>query len=110
MLGALWSLEFESILGDHGTGVVVLETDRLFGGDAQYFYIGNYKVRGCVLEADVVVQHYAGPPFSIFGLTEIHKVILKGKIEVPVMKLQGHLANDPSQTFSIKCVKRADLP
>jgi len=110
MVETLWSLEFESSLGDHGSGVVVLETDRLFGGDAQYFYVGKYKVEDHILEADVVVQHYAGPPFSIFGPTEIHKIILTGKITVPVMKLQGHLANDPNRTFSIKCTKRADLP
>jgi hypothetical protein len=110
MVEALWSLEFESGLGDHGAGVVVLETYRLFGGDAQYFYVGKYKVENRILEAEVVVQHYAGLPFSIFGPSEIHKVILKGEVHIPVMKLQGHLANDPSRTFSVKCVKRADLP
>ena len=110
MVETLWSLEFESSLGDHGSGVVVLETDRLVGGDAQYFYVGKYKVEDHILEADVVVQHYAGLPFLIFGPSEIHKVILKGEITVPVMKLQGHLANDPKRTFSVKCTKRADLP
>jgi hypothetical protein len=103
-------LEFKSSLGDQGAGVVVLETDRLFGGDAQYFYIGRYKIENHILEAEVVVQHYAGLPFSIFGPSEIHKIILKGEITFPVMILNGHLANDPKRTFYVKCIKRADLP
>jgi hypothetical protein len=106
---ALWSLEFESSLGDHGAGVVVLDTERLFGGDAQYFYVGNYKVEDHVLEADVVVQHYAGLPFLVFGPSEVHKVTLKGEITAPIMILNGHLANDPNRTFSVKCTKRAKL-
>jgi hypothetical protein len=110
MVETLWSLEFESSLGDQGTGIVVLETNRLSGGDAQYFYVGKYKVENRILEAEVVVQHYAGVPFLIFGPSEIHKVILKGEVHIHVMKSQGHLVNDPRRTFSVKCVKKVYLP
>jgi hypothetical protein len=32
--------------GFYGSGVVVLETERLFGGDGMYYYVGDYKVDG----------------------------------------------------------------
>jgi hypothetical protein len=110
MIEALWSLEFISSQRIYGAGVVVLETDRLVGGDAQYFYIGRYKIESGIIEADVDVEHYAGQPFSIFGPSQRLKVILKGKVVYPVMELQGCLANNPKQTFTVRCTKRADLP
>jgi hypothetical protein len=110
MLEALRNLEFDSSLGDRSAGVVVLEADRLFGGDAQYFYVGRYKIENRILETEVVVQHYADVPFSIFGPSGIHKVILKGEVHIHVMKSQGHLVNDPRRTFSVKCVKKVYLP
>lgn len=110
MVEALWSLEFISNQQIYGAGVIVLETDRVFGGDAQYFYVGRYKIESGIIEAEVDVQHYAGRPFSIFGPSQRHRVILKGKLVVPVMELQGCLANDPAQTFTVRCTKRADLP
>lgn len=67
MLEALWSVEFISNVGGTGGGVVVLETQRLFGGDSQYFYVGTFKVEGPLVRATLKVTHYYGPPSSVFG-------------------------------------------
>ena len=51
-LEALWSVRLRSLVpGATGysqyeaAGVVVLETDRLFGGDSSYYYTGTYSTR-----------------------------------------------------------------
>jgi hypothetical protein len=41
---ALWTVTFTSNLGVGGAGVVIFETGRLFGGDPDYIYLGEYKV------------------------------------------------------------------
>jgi hypothetical protein len=45
--------------------VVVLETNRLFGGDSGYYYVGSYAGKNGLLTAQVRVTHYAGLQQSI---------------------------------------------
>jgi len=74
MLEALWSVEFVSNLGIFGAGVVVFETERVFGGDSQYYYLGTCQVKYDNVEAEIEVTHYTGQKFSIFGPLEKFKV------------------------------------
>jgi hypothetical protein len=56
MLEALWSVSFQSNaqLGPMGgTGVVVFETGRVFGGDSTMIYTGKFRVVNDVIEADI---------------------------------------------------------
>ena len=110
MFEALWSVEFVSSQGVYGAGVAIFETGRIFGGDAQYFYIGKTDLKGDIVHADLEVTHYAGQPSSIFGLASKFHLKLSGKVQAPVMDLHGHLVEDPSQKIHIRCTKRADLP
>ena len=71
-LEALWSVRLKSAVpGAAGysqfeaAGVVVLETNRLFGGDSSYYYTGSYVGKNGRLTARVEVKHYAGPANSI---------------------------------------------
>ena len=39
-------------------GVAVLETNRIFGGDSGYYYVGNYTIKDSQFEATVkIVTH-----------------------------------------------------
>ncbi len=65
---ALWTVEFISNLQVFGSGVVVLETGRVFGGDAQYYYLGDFDVKhGEDVSVNVKITHFAGAGYSIFG-------------------------------------------
>lgn len=66
MIEGLWSIYFQTDQM-HGAGVVVFETNRLFGGDDKYFYVGKYVVAHGKLQATAQVTHFAGAPLSIFG-------------------------------------------
>ena len=48
---ALYSVEFVSNQRIVGTGVAVLETQRILGGDSQYTYVGEYKVENGAFSA-----------------------------------------------------------
>jgi hypothetical protein len=69
---ALWVVRYGGssmpsiISGYSNAGVVVLETGRVFGGDAGYYYIGKYEVNGNNIKGRVRVTHFNGPLVDAF--------------------------------------------
>ena len=110
MLEALWTVEFVSSAEIVGTGVVVLETDRIFGGDASYYYLGSYKVDGRFLTAELEVTHFAGPSLSVFGPAERFNLRLSGAIESPEMELRGSVVENADRRIVMRLHRRAELP
>jgi hypothetical protein len=61
-LEALWSVEFVAPGQNNiNAGVVIFETNRLFGGDSWYYYKGTYAGENEKLTAQLKSTHYAGP-------------------------------------------------
>lgn len=110
MLEALWTVEFITTQGQFGFGVAVFETGRIFGGDDSYYYLGRCDVKQGVLTGEVTVTHYAGAPHSVFGLATQFQIHVTGRVQEPVMDLQGYLVADPNQKMVMRCTKQADLP
>ena len=113
-LESLWTVEFTSVENgearNFGAGVVVFETNRIFGGDTQFYYLGKYQTDHGNLECQVSVKNYTDESFSIFGeLTEFN-IVVNGKVEFPKMVLTGHLVEDPSKQIVLVCLKREELP
>lgn len=109
-LEALWSVQFRSSTGEFGAGVVILETGRVFGGDAQYFYLGTYEVQDDTIKAQVDVTHYAGQPFAIFSQRKTVRIELSGPVQQQGMRLTGHVSHQPTLRIEAICVRRAELP
>lgn len=110
MVEGLWSIEFASSHGFVGGGVVVLETQRIFGGDSSYYYIGDYRVQNNQIVAMVTITHYNGPPSSIFGNRPHFQVRISGQTNPSIMDVHGHLVGDPNQVVAARLTKRAELP
>jgi len=122
MIEALWSVEFSP--GDvlrpvdfngqnwpAGFGILVLETERVFGGDVVNTYIGSYKVDRGEIEMRVRVKQFNDLPIqSIFGEMDDFEIVLQGTINGETIQLTGHLSNDPAQRLVALATKRADLP
>ena len=114
MIEGLWSISFSTVeqpQNDVGAGVVVFETLRIFGGDSVYFYTGNYSiVKENQIEASVSVNHYYGPPLSIFGPLAKCTIIIDGSIAADEFYVQGYVKENPVLKLIVKFVKRAELP
>lgn len=116
MIEALWSVSFVSgggqVQNNMGAGVVVFETQRIFGGDSGYYYIGSYSLNTATMEinAEVTVTHYFGAPSSIFGQLRQFTLVFQGKVESQAFSAEGHLKDDPERKISINLVKRSELP
>ncbi|MCH8098263.1 MAG: hypothetical protein IID53_14440 [Proteobacteria bacterium] len=110
MWEALWSIQFESGAGYVGAGVIVLETERLFGGDGQYFYLGKYEIHGKQISAEITVTHYAGQPLSVFGTDQKFDMHLSGTLRGDTIKGVGTRVDDPKRSIRAILTRRALLP
>jgi hypothetical protein len=110
-LEALWAVTFETV-HNVGTGIIVFETGRIFGGDASFYYLGSftYHPRDQSMSGEVeVVRHALHAPFIFVGYDR-GRVRLSGHVSEPTMILSGHLAQDPRQTIAVHCRHLVDLP
>lgn len=110
MLEALWSVEFVANTQIYGAGVVVLETGRAFGGDSQYYYVGDYNMHHDKAQVILKVKHYSGPAYSIFGTLKEFSVKLEGVPARDTFDMSGHLVENPTMKMRIRLTRRAELP
>jgi hypothetical protein len=110
MIEGLWSIEFGSNQGIFGTGIVILERERIFGGDANYFYLGKYKVENNTLKAEVESTHYSGKPLSVVDSGTKLRFVFEGTADARIMYCKGYLASDPNIKVFANLIKRSDLP
>jgi hypothetical protein len=111
---ALWSVHFAT-QGGAGGGVVIFETGKIFGGDSQYYWVGNYTVQNGQLIADIDVSHYSGPPYSVFGPLQKFRLNLRASPPSTsgsgtTMQATGTLVNNPSAQIVMLLTYRAPLP
>ena len=108
-LEQLWSLEFVSKMSSEGGGIVVLEKNKILGGDNNYFYVGSYDTEGNKLNATIDVKHYHGQCNPIFG--EIEEFILKlvGDYDEDEMFLTGNILEDPSRELHVRLKYHAEI-
>ena len=112
MLEALWSIEFISNMDSLGTGVAVLETGRILGGDSTFMYVGNYRVDNGRINAEIKVTKYSNAinlP-SIFGELQEFNVKVSGKVDRETIILSGHELSNSSMKVDIKATRRVELP
>jgi hypothetical protein len=114
---ALWTVNFGSNLGAAGNGVAVFETGRLFGGDTDYTYVGNYDVTpdGKHINADLDIANYSGRLSSIFGPLAQFKLHIEAAIPKDdgigsFMQAQGYVVGAPQAKIALTLTKRAQLP
>src|SRR5712671_3312677 len=72
-------------------GVAVLETNRIFGGDSGYYYLGNYTIKDSQFEATVkIVKHNptwedafgsTSPSFNVKVQATANKGIIEGFVD-----------------------------
>lgn len=111
MLEALWSVEFQSSFGMHGTGIAVFETGRVLGGDSTMIYVGSFRVENGTIDSEINVKKYSHVPgmTPVVGLDNFNLKVT-GKPDAKEMLLSGYVVEDPSRKITIKAVRRAELP
>ncbi len=115
---ALWTIRFASVSqntadrGNGGSGVMVLDTGRVYGGDGDFTYLGHYKydVKTDQIGAEIRVSQHGEGNYSIFGPAREFDLNLSGKVDGDQIQFEGHVVQQPSFRIRIVGIKRADLP
>lgn len=113
MLEALWSVNFESSLGGLGTGIAVLETGRVLGGDTAFTYVGSYTAKpDGMVTAKIAVRKFVNVAVgqSVFGPADMFDLEVAGMAARDQFRLDGHVAGRPELKIAINLVRRAELP
>lgn len=99
------------IPGLSNAGVVVLETGRIFGGDAQYYYVGTYSVNDSKIVGQATITYFNGPRLTAFG-THDHLFEIEMEITLHGRTATGHMwrKGSPTQKLPIQLEFRAELP
>jgi hypothetical protein len=112
MIEALWSVTFSTPQGVAGSGVVVFETGRIFGGDSFYYYVGDYTASNDDVHGKVDIIHYSGPLVNVFG--PVNRVTLQfvGRVAADSMQAQavGVDPTNPTRQLNMAFKRLAALP
>ena len=88
----------------------MLETGRAFGGDSQYYYVGDYNMHHDKAQVSLRVRHYNGAQYSIFGPLKEFNVKLEGTPSRESFNMTGYLVENPAMKIAIRLTRRAELP
>ena len=113
----LWIIRFgdanmpEIIPGYSNAGIVVLETGRIFGGDAGYFYLGDFTVDREMITGRARVTHFNGPPITAFGMQSTSfEIGFQGEVMGPRIEGVIWLLDDRNRALPIILEFKAALP
>ena len=109
MMDGLWTAEFGSSTGGFSGGVVVLRDGKLMGGDAGYYYLGDYQIREKSFQATIQVFPFLKEYESVFKTVGQNlKLNLVGSlIDGSHATAQGHPEGMPHLRLGVRLTKRS---
>jgi hypothetical protein len=109
MIDGLWTAEFGSSGGVFGGGAVVFRDGKILGGDATYFYVGEYAVTVKTLKATLNISPFIEGAESVFKTVgrDIVLDLVGSFVDEQHIIAQGEAKGLPQLSFGVKLTKRA---
>ena len=106
---ALWSINFKASNQDGGGGgVIVFETERAFGGDSSFTYIGGYQLQNNRFTANLRIKRFNNILDSLYR--DEFTMALSGDYSDENFTLTGSPDDDPSFVITAEVTRVAELP
>ncbi|MFZ5451871.1 MAG: hypothetical protein ACOZF2_08400 [Thermodesulfobacteriota bacterium] len=105
----LWTVEFISMIGRSGKGVVVLNNNRLLGGDAGYYYSGNYEIDNNKFSGNLLIIRYDPMGISVFGDIDSFKLSFTGEVDNLHFSAVASIPEMPQFKIRIVGIKKEDF-
>lgn len=109
MFDGLWTVEFSSTINRYGTGILIVNGNRLLGGDDGYYYSGTCKVTGNNIQATINVTRYNKDSISVFGNIDHYQLTLRGVTDEYRFIITGSIVDKPQIQIEVVGTKREDL-
>src|SRR5437879_5827447 len=111
MIEGLWTAEFGSSTGVFSGGVAVLRDGKILGGDATYYYVGDYSIKGNTFQATLKISPFMEGAESVFKTLgkDLTLELVGSLVGADRVIAQGYAKGMPQVNFGAKLTKRADL-
>ena len=108
MYDGLWTVAFKTPIG-FGYGVVVLNNGKLLGGDAGYYYTGEYTIDGGSFQGVIDVIRFDGSSISVFGDIDEISLSFSGSINEFEFSATASTPVSPGLQMSVTGNKKENL-
>ena len=113
----MWLMRSTEVRSDdvaRSPGIIILETERLFGGDSVYYWIGSYKVENGIVRGNVRTRTHtllegAENVFGSVGTVD-YQVAFEVKWQGDCLVGSMCPEENPSVVQAIELVRLSDLP
>ncbi len=109
MKPGIYSVTFTSADGHIGGGLLVVDHDRMHGGDAGNAWRGRYQREGDLVKARIEVINWSGRPHSLFGPLQNFFVDLAFTAQGDDFTATGKVVGQASLTLNLTGRRKADL-
>lgn len=106
---ALWSVEFASVHGGFASGVLVLVSGGIYGGDSNFVYEGEYEIVDDELRGTLHVNHVERQRLSSTLAQRPFTVKFSGRTADLELALTGTLEEEPDTELFIHLTRRSNI-
>jgi hypothetical protein len=108
-MDGLWTTEFGGSTGIFGGVVAVFRDGKIMGGDATYYYMGEYSLDGKALQATLTISPFIEGAQSVFGTVgqDLTLELAGSLIDERRAIAQGHPRGMPDLKFGARLTKRS---
>ena len=93
-----------------GSGVAIFSDYAVHGGDASFYFKGNYKLDASNnVSAQIEVAHYSGTPQSVLGPRETFQLTFNDIVTDQGFTLSGQIVEEPNSRVTIALKKLENL-
>jgi hypothetical protein len=110
---SLYVVEFGDVAGSsyRNGGVVILETNRIFGGDSGYFYLGEYSIFGDRFTGTVGITKHNPLWMNAFGDDAAQfEIRVMGSVQNDVIVATMERLDRPGLSLPLRLLRKAPLP
>lgn len=104
-----WLVQYEGMQGNGG-GVVVLIKGKVFGGDSETTYIGDYRAKGDKLYAKAQIHNFVPGSLNVVGVEGDYWLEIEGILQGNVVRGSGKVLAHDVAGMALKLTKISDLP
>ena len=108
MYDGLWTVEFASTIR-FGKGILVLNNDRLLGGDAGYYYTGQYQLNENNFQGNIDIIRYDPSSISVFGNLDQFSLSFSGEISNYHFSVTAFIEGNPEHKINITGNKKEEM-
>jgi len=83
------------------------EPEKIFGGDSQYYYLGQYEIKDEKISGQIEVTHFGNEPLSVFGPAKNFTLRISGQVHESAMTIEGQVEGAPQMQIKVICKKRS---